>query len=370
VALLEDDRFVCPPAQFAAWAQGRRQLRMEFFYREMRRATGLLMEGGEPAGGRWNFDAENRKPPPRGMALPEPLRFAPDEVTDAVLDLVERQFPQRFGALHPFWFAVTREGAQAAFARFLRLGLPHFGDFQDAMLRGEAFLFHAVIAQYLNCGLLDPLAVCRAAEAEWRAGRAPLAAVEGFIRQIIGWREYVRGIYWLGMPGYASGNALGAQRNLPAFYWSGETDMACVAAVVRQTREEAYAHHGIDPRQVHEWYLAVYADAYEWVELPNTLGMSQFADGGLLASKPYASSGAYIDRMSDYCTGCRFDVKAKTGPGACPFNYLYWDFLARNRAMLGNNPRLGPVWRTYDALPEARKAAIARDAAGFLAGLA
>jgi deoxyribodipyrimidine photolyase-related protein len=240
-----------------------------------------------------------------------------------------------------------------------------------------------VIAQYLNCGLLDPLAVCRAAEAEWRAGRAPLAAVEGFVRQVLGWREYVRGIYWLRMPGYAQENALGAGRDLPGFYWSGETEMACVAAVVGQTRREAYAHHiqrlmvtgnfallaGVEPRQVHEWYLAVYADAYEWVELPNTLGMSQFADGGVLASKPYAASGAYIDRMSDYCGGCRFDVKAKTGAGACPFNYLYWDFLARNRGVLGGNPRLGPVWRTYDALPEVRKAAIARDAAAFLGGL-
>ena len=383
VALLEDDRFLCSAARFAAWAGGKKALRMEFFYREMRRATGLLMEGDEPAGGRWNFDAENRKPPKRGMAMPEPLRFEPDAVTGAVLDLVERRFADRFGDLRPFWFAVTRAGAEAAFARFLRLGLPSFGDYQDAMLRGEAFLFHAVIAQYLNCGLLDPLAVCRAAEAEWRAGRAPLASVEGFVRQVLGWREYVRGIYWLRMPGYAQENALGAGRDLPGFYWSGETGMACVAAVVGHTRREAYAHHiqrlmvtgnfallaGVEPRQVHEWYLAVYADAYEWVELPNTLGMSQFADGGLLASKPYAASGAYIDRMSDYCGGCRFDVKAKNGPTACPFNFLYWDFLARNRAVLGNNPRLGPVWRTYDALPAERKAAIARDAAAFLAGL-
>jgi deoxyribodipyrimidine photolyase-related protein len=383
VELLEDDRFLCSRARFTAWAGGRRQLRMEFFYREMRRATSLLMDGPEPAGGRWNFDAENRKPPRKGMAIPEPARFAPDAVTEAVLALVEQRFPDRFGDLHPFWFAVTRADAEAAFARFLRLALPRFGDFQDAMLRAEPFMFHAVIAQYLNCGLLDPLSVCRAAEAEWRAGRAPLPAVEGFIRQILGWREYVRGIYWLRMPGYLEENALGATRELPGFYWSGETAMACVAAVVRQTRREAYAHHiqrlmvtgnfallaGVDPRQVHEWYLAVYADAYEWVELPNTLGMSQVADGGALASKPYAASGAYIDRMSDYCGACRYDVKARNGPSACPFNYLYWDFLARNRATLGNNPRLGPVWRSYDALPETRKAAITRDAAAFLAGL-
>jgi deoxyribodipyrimidine photolyase-related protein len=383
VILMEDDRFLCSRARFAAWAGDRRQLRMEFFYREMRRATGLLMDGTEPVGGRWNFDAENRKPPRRGMAIPEPARFAPDAVTAQVLALVEQRFPERFGDLHPFWFAVTRADAAAAFARFLRVALPRFGDFQDAMLRGEPFMFHAVIAQYLNCGLLDPLEVCEAAEAEYRAGRAPLAAVEGFIRQVIGWREYVRGIYWLRMPGYLGENALGAVRPLPWFYWSGETPMACIAAVVGQTRRDAYAHHiqrlmvtgnfallaGVDPRQVHEWYLAVYADAYEWVELPNTLGMSQFADGGLLASKPYAASGAYIDRMSDYCGGCRYDVKAKNGQGACPFNYLYWDFLARNRAVLGGNPRLGPAWRTYDALSAERKAAIAQDAAAFLGAL-
>lgn len=383
VALLEDGRFLCSEARFAAWTRGKKQLRMEFFYREMRRETGLLMEGGEPAGGQWNFDAENRKPPKKGMTVPEVARFAPDAVTEEVLVLVERRFADRFGDIRPFWFGVTRGDAEAALAQFLRAGLPRFGDFQDAMLRGEKFLFHAVIAQYMNCGLLDPLAVCRAAEAEWRAGRAPLAAVEGFVRQILGWREYVRGIYWLKMPGYLEANALGAVRDLPGFYWSGETAMACVAAVVKQTREEAYAHHiqrlmvtgnfallaGVDPKQVHEWYLAVYADAYEWVELPNTLGMSQFADGGVLASKPYAASGAYIDRMSDYCGGCGFDVKVKNGAGACPFNYLYWDFLARNRGVLGGNPRLGPVWRTYDGLPEARKAAIAADAAGFLAGL-
>jgi deoxyribodipyrimidine photolyase-related protein len=383
VVLHEDDRFFATRAAFADWARGRRQLRMEFFYRDMRRSTGLLMDASEPAGGQWNFDAENRKPPKRGMAVPDVPRFAPDAISQSVLDMVAQRFPDRFGDLAPFWFAVTRVDAEAALASFLRHALPRFGDFQDAMLRGEKFLFHAVIAQYLNCGLLDPRAVCQAAEAEFRAGRAPLAAVEGFIRQILGWREYVRGIYWMKMPGYVEENALGATRDLPAFYWTGQTDMACVAAAVKQTREEAYAHHiqrlmvtgnfallaGVDPKQVHAWYLAVYADAYEWVELPNTLGMSQFADGGVLASKPYAASGAYIDRMSDYCGGCRFDVKARNGPGACPFNYLYWDFLARNRAVLGRNPRLGPVWRTYDALSAERRAAVARDAAAFLAGL-
>ncbi len=383
VDILDDDRFICPPEDFAAWAAGRKQWRMEFFYRDMRRRTGLLMDGGEPAGGKWNFDTENRKPAEVGLAFPEPADFPPDAITREVLDLVGTRFADHFGELEPFRFAVTPEGAQHAFNRFLRHALPQYGDYQDAMLREQRFLFHAVIGLYLNAGLLDPLAVCRAAEAEYRSQRAPLNAVEGFIRQIIGWREYVRGIYWLNMPGYAAQNALGANRDLPQFYWSGNTDMACLRACIRQTAEEAYAHHiqrlmvtgnfallaGIEPRQVHEWYLAVYADAYEWVELPNTLGMSQFADGGRLASKPYAASGNYIRKMSDYCRGCAYDVSAKTGASACPFNYLYWDFLARNRDRLGANPRLAQPYRTYDKLPDARKAAIAASARDFLARL-
>ncbi|HSM39133.1 MAG TPA: cryptochrome/photolyase family protein, partial [Afifellaceae bacterium] len=224
---------------------------------------------------------------------------------------------------------------------------------------------------------------CRRVEAEYEAGRVPLNSAEGFIRQIIGWREYVRGIYWLKMPGYAEENALGAKRPLPDFYWSGETDMACVKAAVTQTLQEAYAHHiqrlmitgnfamlaGVDPREVHEWYLMVYADAYEWVELPNTLGMSQFADGGLLASKPYAASGNYINRMSDYCGSCRYDVKKKTGEGACPFNPLYWDFLARNEKKLRDNPRLAQIYRTWDKMDDARKADYRRSAKAILDAL-
>ncbi|UPT63217.1 MAG: hypothetical protein M0D54_01205 [Hyphomonadaceae bacterium JAD_PAG50586_4] len=257
------------------------------------------------------------------------------------------------------------------------------GDYQDAMLVGEPFLYHAVISMYLNAGLLDPLDICRRAEAEYRAGRAPLNCVEGFIRQILGWREYARGIYWLRGPDYVRENALGATRDLPWFYWSGETELACLSAAIGQTKREAYAHHiqrlmvignfallaGIDPHQVHEWYLAVYADAYEWVEAPNTIGMSQFADGGALASKPYAASGAYIDRMSDYCGHCAYDVKQKNGPKACPFNYLYWDFLARNRTALATNPRVTPMYRTLDRLSDDRRKEIARDAALFLAQL-
>ena len=381
--ILPDDRFLVSHAQFDAWAAGRKALRMEYFYRDMRRQTGLLMDGDKPAGGQWNFDADNRRPAARDLLMPQPLRFEPDETTRAVLDLVASRFGNHFGQLEPFWFATTRADAEAAFAHFLKTALPQFGDFQDAMLVQEKFLYHAVVSPYLNCGLLDPLAVCRAAEAEYRAGRAPLNAVEGFIRQIIGWREYVRGIYWREGPDYVRRNALNATRPLPSFYWTAETDMACLRAAIEQTRDEAYAHHiqrlmvtgnfallaGVDPHEVHEWYLAVYADAYEWVEAPNTVGMSQFADGGLLGSKPYAASGAYINRMSDYCAGCKYDVKVKAGPGACPFNYLYWDFIARHRELVKANPRMAQMVRGWDQFSADRQAEVKADAARFLSQL-
>jgi deoxyribodipyrimidine photolyase-related protein len=389
VIIREDDRFIASHADFAAWAGDRSSLLMEDFYRRMRRRTGLLMTPGErpggakPEGGRWNFDKENRKPAETSLFTPKPLRVDPDATTREVLALVDQRFSANFGDLDPFWFAVTRADAQRAFAGFLRDALPQFGRYQDAMLRGEPFLYHSLISLYLNAGLLDPLDVCRRVEAEYRAGRAPLNAAEGFIRQIIGWREYVRGVYFREGPDYVSRNALGATRALPWFYWTGDTEMACMKACIDQTRAQAYAHHiqrlmvtgnfaliaGLDPHAVHEWYLSVYADAYEWVEAPNTIGMSLFADGGLLATKPYAASGAYINRMSDYCAGCRHDVKRRTGPDACPFNYLYWDFVARNADMLSRNPRLGFAATTWAKFPEAEQAAIRASAQAFLDAL-
>jgi len=384
VDILPDTRFIADHDTFRTWAGEKRQLRMEFFYREMRRRTGLLMDGDEPEGGQWNFDKENRKPAPsERLLMPRIPRFQPDAITRKVLVLVAARFGNHFGDLEPFWFATTRADAEAAFDHFVREALPLFGDYQDAMLADERFLYHSVVSIYLNAGLLDPLAMCRKVEAAYRAGRVPLNAAEGYIRQVIGWREYVRGIYWLTMPGYEDRNFFGHDRPLPDFYWTGETDMACVKAAVTQTREEAYAHHiqrlmvtgtfallaGIDPKQLHEWYLIVYADAYEWVELPNTVGMSQFADGGLLASKPYAASGAYINRMSDYCGGCRYDVKARTGKDACPFNPLYWDFLARNREKLVANPRMRQMYATYDRFPETERRAIAASADKVKKGL-
>jgi deoxyribodipyrimidine photolyase-related protein len=384
VDIRHDTRFLASHADFAAWAEGRKALRMEYFYRDMRRKTGLLVDGDEPAGGQWNYDHDNRKPAARDLLMPQPLRFAPDAITQDVLALVERNFPDNFGTLRPFWFATKRADAEAAFSHFLTHQLPHFGDYQDAMLRDEKFLYHSVVSPYLNIGLLEPLAMCRAAEAEYQAGRAPLNAVEGFIRQIIGWREYVRGIYWREGPDYARRNALEATRPLPWFYWSAETDMACLRACIEQTRDEAYAHHiqrlmvtgtfaliaGIDPFELHEWYLAVYADAYEWVEVPNTVGMSQYGDGGLLASKPYAASGAYIDRMGDYCSSCSYNVKLKSGEQACPYNYLYWDFVGRHEGRFARNPRMAQMVRTWQKFTPGRQAEVKADAARFLATLA
>jgi deoxyribodipyrimidine photolyase-related protein len=380
VDVCPDDRFLCSRSEFRAWAKGRKQLRMEYFYRDMRRKTGLLMDGDQPAGGKWNFDSENRKKAASDLFMPRPKAVAPDAITREVLELVASTFGDHFGDLAPFWFAVTRAEAQAGVAEFVDRALPNFGDYQDAMLIGEPFLYHAVISLYLNCGLLDPLCVCRQVEAAYRAGKAPLNAAEGFIRQIIGWREYVRGIYWLKMPGYERSNFFGHSRPVPDFYWTGDTDMACLRAAVAQTKELAYAHHiqrlmvtgnfallaGVDPHALHEWYLSVYADAFEWVELPNTVGMSQFADGGLLASKPYAASGAYINRMSNYCSSCRFDVKQRTGPEACPFNALYWDFIARNRGKLAGNPRMAQMVRTYDKFAPDERERISASAARFL----
>ncbi len=383
VDVCADTRFVCSTGEFAAWAKGRKQLRMEYFYRDMRRKTGLLMDGHTPAGGQWNFDHDNRKAAKTDLFMPAPARFHQDATTREVVALVKERFAGHFGDADPFWFAVTRVDAEAAFDHFVDVGLAQFGDYQDAMLKGQRFLYHSIVSMYLNCGLLEPLRMCRRVEAAYRAGRVPLNAAEGYIRQMIGWREYVRGIYWLKMPEYAASNGLEHVRQLPDFYWTGETNMRCMQEAITQTREEAYAHHiqrlmvtgnfallaGVSPQVLHEWYLAVYADAYEWVELPNTVGMSQFADGGLIASKPYAASGAYINRMSDYCGSCIYDVKQRTGARACPFNALYWDFIRRHAATIKTNPRMSQMVRSYEKFSDDEKARIEASAATFLAGL-
>ncbi|RYC33198.1 cryptochrome/photolyase family protein [Lichenibacterium minor] len=383
IHVLPDDRFFCSTVAFARWAEGRRSYRMENFYRTMRERTGLLMVDGVPAGGRWNFDAENRRPWPPGLRPPERLRFAPDATTREVIDLVARRFPGHFGTLDAFGWGTTRTEALLSLDAFVADCLPLFGDYQDAMVTGGPFLYHATLSPYLNAGLLTAREVVARAVAAHEAGHAPLNAVEGFVRQILGWREFVRGVYWLRMPEYRDSNALGAARALPTFYWTGDTAMNCLHHAIEDTKHQAYAHHinrlmvtgnfallaGIAPAEIEDWYLCVYADAYEWVELPNVHGMSCFADGGLMASKPYAGGGAYIDRMSDYCGGCHYSPKVKEGPKACPFNYLYWAFLIRNAPVLQGNERLAMPYRTVAKWDEPRRAAIVAKADAFLDGL-
>lgn len=379
--VLEDDRFIASHAEFDCWAKGRKQLRMEYFYREMRRKTGLLMDGDTPEGGKWNYDHDNRKPPRADLFAPAPKAFPLCPTTSEVLDLVEARFPDHFGTLRPFAWATTADQAEQALDHFIETALPRFGDFQDAMLTDNRFLYHAVISAYLNIGLLDPLQICRKVEAAYSAGHAPLNAVEGFIRQIIGWREYVRGIYFREGPDYVTRNALDHHRGLPDMFWGAETQMNCISHVVLQTRDTAYAHHiqrlmvtgnfallaGLNPTEVHEWYLSVYMDAFEWVEAPNTVGMSQFADGGIVASKPYVSSGQYINRMSDYCGQCAYSVKDRSGDRACPFNLLYWHFLNRHRARFAANPRMGRIYSTWDRMEDTHKTRVLDQADSFLA---
>ena len=364
VDIRDDTRFIASLDAFNEWAEGRKELRMEYFYREMRKKNGILMDGDKPVGGKWNYDSENRKPPKQGLEVPPTYTAEDDPVTKEVKKLVADRFPDHFGDMEPFYFAVTRKQALYALDKFIKERLPDFGDYQDAMVEGEPWMYHAHLSFYLNCGLLEPMEVIKKAEDAYKNKQVPLNAAEGFIRQILGWREYIRGFYWHFMPDLAHKNALQAQRKLPDFYWTGKTDMNCLKQCVLETKKHAYAHHiqrlmvlgnfallaGINPKEVNEWFLVVYADAYEWVELPNVTSMILYADGGLLASKPYAASGAYINRMSDYCKNCKYNVKAKTGDNACPFNTLYWDFLARNKKHLKGNHRMGMMYKNLERM--------------------
>lgn len=383
IEIRPDTRFMCSINDFKAWAANRSSLIMEYFYREMRKKYQILMDGDSPEGGKWNYDKENRKIPKKSLSIPAPYHHPPDDITIEVIQLVQDRFSDHFGDIRPFHLAVTREQACDALALFIEERLPFFGDYQDAMIEGEPWMYHAHIGAYLNCGLLLPKECIDAAEASYHHGHAPLNAVEGFIRQIMGWREYVRGIYWLKMPGYASENFFEAKRPLPDFFWTADTSMNCLKQCVKETKAHAYAHHiqrlmilgnfallsGIDPKWVNDWFLVVYADAYEWVELPNVTGMTLFADGGILASKPYAAGGSYINKMSDYCKNCRYSVSKKHGDDACPFNYLYWDFLARNRHVLEKNHRVGMMYNTYDRFSEEKKVMITKDSHSFLASI-
>lgn len=383
VKIKSDNRFLCTTEEFSTWAKDRKQLRLEYFYREIRKKNSILMNGSDPVGGQWNYDSENRQPPKSGLEIPEPYSNDTDDITREVMDLVAERFSDHFGDLEPFYFAVTRDQALQALYLFIEHRLKNFGTFQDAMIEGEPWMYHSHIGFYLNCGLLLPMECVRAAEEAYNQDKVPLNSVEGFIRQIIGWREYVRGVYWLKMPDYANENFFGAKRNLPEFYWTAETKMNCLHQCISETKKNAYAHHiqrlmilgnfalisGFDPVQVNEWFLIVYADAYEWVELPNVSGMILFADGGFLASKPYAAGANYINKMSNYCKNCNYQVTKKNGPNACPFNYLYWDFLVRNRDQLQSNHRVSMMYKTYDRMDEDKKNAIRHDSEQFLNAL-
>jgi deoxyribodipyrimidine photolyase-related protein len=383
----EDRHFFCSVREFAAHARGRKSLRMEHFYRGQRKRHRVLMDPQDedvPLGGQWNFDADNReafdaagpgKVPPR-------CTFAPDALTHEVLALVERRFAAHPGRLDSFAWPVTRAQALQALQAFVQQRLPLFGRYQDAMWPGDPWLYHAHLSAALNLKLLNPREVVAAAVAAHDAGHAPLASVEGFVRQILGWREYVRGIYWTQMPGYLGRNALGADADLPGWYWTGATDMACLRDALQQTLAHGYANHiqrlmvtglfalmlGVNPQQVHAWYLAVYVDAVEWVELPNTLGMSQFADGGLMGSKPYAATGKYIERMSPHCRGCRYAPAQRTGANACPFTTLYWDFLMRHEATLAKNPRMALQLKNLTRLDATQRQQLAVRAAAIRRG--
>ena len=383
IEILEDTRFLCSLEEFKEWANRRDQLRLENFYREMRKRHSILMNGNKPVGDKWNFDTENRKVPKRDIKILKPYAAKVDAVTKEVLTMVSDRFSDHFGVLEPFNLAVTHKQAQRAFNKFVTERLYYFGDYQDAMVQGEPWMFHSHISFYLNIGLLDPLECIKKVEDSYYENKIPINSAEGFIRQILGWREFIRGIYWLKMPSYAKQNYLQATRKLPDLYWSGDTDMNCIKQCVYETKQNAYAHHiqrlmilgnfalitAIDPTEVNFWYLSVYADAYEWVEMPNVIGMILYADGGYLASKPYASGGAYINRMSNYCKSCKYDVNEKNGDYACPFNYLYWNFLAENRPSLQNNPRMTIMYKTYDRMDKEKKARIRTDAKLFLSQL-
>ena len=366
--MVDSDHFYTTRNHAADIFTGRKQWLMEFFYRQMRVEHQVLMEAPKkPLGGQWNYDHDNRKPWRGVPAEPPDVRTSHDH-SDLWATIVHAGVAS-FGnpkAAQLAW-ALNREEALQQLDAFIDNALPQFGDFQDAMSSKAWRMFHSLLSFSLNVKILNPREVVARAEAAYHAGQAPLSAVEGFIRQILGWREYVRGVYWANMPGYAEKNFFGHTRPLPTWFWDGKTNMNCLSHAITQSLEQAHAHHiqrlmvignfallaGLDPAQVHRWYLGVYIDAFEWVELPNTVGMSQFADGGLLATKPYVSSAAYIDRMSDYCKGCHYDKKARNGELACPFNALYWDFFQRNAATLARNPRIGMAYRQLEKMDEA-----------------
>lgn len=381
--LREDDRFLCALDDFRGWVEGRKRWVLEDFYRWMRKRTGVLMDAGEPVGGEWNFDAANREA--FGSDGPGDLPPRPswplDDVDRSVLELVAARYSDHPGRAERLsaW-PRTPDHARELLTFFIDQLLPGFGDTQDAMWSDEVFLRHSGLALPLNTGLIRPAVCVRAAVDAHAADAAPLNSVEGFVRQILGWREYVRGVYWVFMPEYAERNELAADRDVPEFYWDGDTSMECVRRAMGGVLEYGYAHHiqrlmvlglyallfGVHPRRFHEWHLAMYVDAVDWVSLPNALGMSQFGDGGVTGTKPYCASGNYIDRMSNHCADCRFDPGTAVGDDACPFTTLYWDFLARHEEELRGNRRMGFQYANLDRKREAGGLREIRDRAAEL----
>ncbi|MFM8518975.1 MAG: cryptochrome/photolyase family protein [Solirubrobacterales bacterium] len=383
VELVEGTLFLTDPADFARWAEGRKLLRMEDFYREQRRKFDLLMDGDEPAGGRWNYDPENREPPPEGITPPRPYRPREDGIDGEVreeLDRMETEGLATTGADGPRIFPASRDQALRALDSFVAKRLPTFGPYQDAMVEGERFMWHALLSSSLNLGLLDPLECAEAAEAAWRDGEAPIESVEGFVRQVIGWREYVWGVYRLRGRSMLEPNELKADRPVPGAIQALDPDgtsMACLADTLDGVRDTAYAHHierlmllgnlmltlGVDPTEATDWFHSAFIDGYEWVMVPNVAGMALWADGGTMRTQPSAATGRYVDRMSDYCGDCRYSPKQRTGPDACPLTTLYWDFLDRNRQLLGANHRMKMQVRNLDRIDEDEMSAIREQAA-------
>ena len=362
--MVDSEHFYTRRAEAGELFVGRRKWLMEHFYRDMRVRHKVLMEGAKPVGGQWNYDHDNRGTWKGTPAEPVDRRVLHDHsaLWQTIVDAGVASFGDPKADCLPW--PLNRTEALAQLDAFVTDALPNFGQFQDAMSSRATRLFHSLLSFAMNVKMLNPAEVVSRVEAAWKTGAVPLAAAEGFIRQILGWREYIRGVYWARMPGYVEHNVFGHDLPLPAWFWTGETKMRCLSHAIGDSLTNAHAHHiqrlmiignfallaGLDPVEVHRWYLGIYIDAFEWVELPNTLGMSQFADGGLLATKPYVSSAAYIDRMSDYCKGCHYDRKQREGERACPYNSLYWDFYARNGEVLAANPRIGMAYRQLEKM--------------------
>lgn len=370
----EDPHFLLTPAEFSAWASGRKELVMEHFYRMMRKKFGVLLtDDGSPEGGEWNYDTENRKRFKGDKTqLPRRVRHAPDEITTEVLRVVEHKLGDLPGSLEGFNWPVTREQAIAELHDFIRHRLRHFGDYQDAMVIGEPWMYHSLLSPAMNLKLLDPREIVQLAVEAYRRGLAPLNAVEGFVRQVMGWREFIRGVYWHEGAEYADRNALNQRRSLPTVYWTGETEMRCLRESVGEVLRHGFGHHiqrlmitgnfammaGVDPREVSDWYLGMFVDGIDWVTLPNALGMSQHADGGVVGTKPYAASGRYVEKMGDYCAGCRYSPGVRVGEDACPMTTFYWDFLLRHSATFAGNNRMALPLKHVEAMSEEERTGI------------